>query len=258
MPFVISPTGTGDAEDDSIILPGSASLLASPTCLPFIESRSLLSVPGRAARHGSCAGWAWVCTAATVARNLRKRHCSFARRSLTRSVAGIASNMPHSSAIVIWRRGYGNLPARELPLTRASRFSILKEMPQRPWNCVGDLAVLTDGEAANAQARVAVRRGEHAPGTVCVRRVRTEIMKRIRNFIGGLARISQSAIETDFVANCLKNQEVLLAVAEEVLKQQTMQSVALARLEAEMDRLKADLKRLEETMSQKTAQDPQS
>ena len=83
-------------------------------------------------------------------------------------------------------------------------------------------------------------------------------MKRIRNLIGGLARISQSAIETDFVANCLKNQEVLLAVAEEVLKQQTMQSVALARLEAEMDRLKADLKRLEETMSQKTAQDPRS
>ena len=75
-------------------------------------------------------------------------------------------------------------------------------------------------------------------------------MKRIRNLIGGLARISQSAIETDFVANCLKNQEMLLAVAEEVLKQQTMQSVALARLEAEMDRLKADLKRLEETMSQ--------
>ena len=37
-----------------------------------------------------------------------------------------------------------------------------------------------------------------------------------------------------------------------------MQSVALARLEAEMDRLKADLKRLEETMSQKAAQDPQS
>ena len=83
-------------------------------------------------------------------------------------------------------------------------------------------------------------------------------MKRIRNLIGGLARISQSAIATDFVANCLKNQEVLLAVAEEVLKQQTMQSVALARLEAEMDRLKADLKRLEETMSQKTAQDPRS
>jgi hypothetical protein len=83
-------------------------------------------------------------------------------------------------------------------------------------------------------------------------------MKRIRNFLGGVARISQCAIETDFVANCLKNQEVLLAVAEEVLKQQTMQSVALARLEAEMDRLKADLKRLEETMSQKTAQDPRS
>ena len=73
-----------------------------------------------------------------------------------------------------------------------------------------------------------------------------------------MARTLQSAIETDFVANCLKNQEVLLAVAEEVLKQQTMQSVALARLEAEMDRLKADLKRLEETMSQKAAQDPQS
>jgi hypothetical protein len=83
-------------------------------------------------------------------------------------------------------------------------------------------------------------------------------MKRIRNLIGGVARVFQSAIETDFVANCLKNQEVLLAVAEEVLKQQTMQSVALARLEAEMDRLKADLKRLEETMSQKTAQDPRS
>jgi hypothetical protein len=83
-------------------------------------------------------------------------------------------------------------------------------------------------------------------------------MKRIRDFIGGMAHTLQSAIETDFVANCLKNQEVLLAVAEEVLKQQTMQSVALARLEAEMDRLKADLKRLEETMSQKTAQDPRS
>ena len=83
-------------------------------------------------------------------------------------------------------------------------------------------------------------------------------MKRIRNFLGGVAHISQSAIETDFVANCLKNQEVLLAVAEEVLKQQTVQSVALTRLEAEMDRLKADLKRLEETMSQKTARNPQS
>ena len=83
-------------------------------------------------------------------------------------------------------------------------------------------------------------------------------MKRIRNFVGGLARISQGAIETDFVANCLKNQEVLLAVAEEVLKQQTMQSVALARLEAEMDRLKADLKRLEETLVTKDRTEPYS
>jgi hypothetical protein len=83
-------------------------------------------------------------------------------------------------------------------------------------------------------------------------------MKRIRDFIGGMVHTLQSAIETDFVANCLKNQEVLLAVAEEVLKQQTMQSVALTRLEAEMDRLRADLKRLEETMSQKTARNPQS
>ena len=83
-------------------------------------------------------------------------------------------------------------------------------------------------------------------------------MKRIRDLIGGMARISQSAIETDFVANCLKNQEVLLAVAEEVLKQQTTQSVALARLEAEMDRLKADLKRLEETMSQRIVEPHQS
>ena len=73
-----------------------------------------------------------------------------------------------------------------------------------------------------------------------------------------MAHTLQSAIETDFVANCLKNQEVLLAVAEEVLKQQTTQSVALARLEAEMDRLKADLKRLEETMSQKTDRNPKS
>ena len=73
-------------------------------------------------------------------------------------------------------------------------------------------------------------------------------MKRIRNFVGGLARISQGAIETDFVASCLKNQEALLAVAEEVLKQQTMQSVAIVRLEAEIDRLGADLKRLEETL----------
>ena len=84
------------------------------------------------------------------------------------------------------------------------------------------------------------------------------VMKRIRNFVGGLARVSQGAIETDFVASCLKNQEALFAVAEEVLKQQTMQSVAMARLEAEMERLKADLKRLEESMSKKTAQDPQS
>ena len=54
VPFVISPTGTGDAEDDrTFILPGSASLPASPTCLPFIAFRSLSSVPGRAARHGS-------------------------------------------------------------------------------------------------------------------------------------------------------------------------------------------------------------
>jgi hypothetical protein len=74
-------------------------------------------------------------------------------------------------------------------------------------------------------------------------------MKRIRNFVGGLARISQGAIETDFVASCLKNQEALLAVAEEVLKQQTMQSVALARLEGDLNRLKADLKRLEEIVS---------
>ena len=83
-------------------------------------------------------------------------------------------------------------------------------------------------------------------------------MKKIRDLIGGMARTFQSAIETDFVANCLKNQEVLLAVAEEVLKQQTMQSVALARLEAEMDRLRADLKRLEETMSQRIVEPHQS
>jgi hypothetical protein len=76
-------------------------------------------------------------------------------------------------------------------------------------------------------------------------------MKKIRDFIGGMARTSQSMIETDFVSNCLKNQEVLLTVAEEVLKQQTMQSVALARLEGELNRLKADFERLEQAISQR-------
>ncbi|MFZ0709202.1 MAG: hypothetical protein WAM53_04110 [Terrimicrobiaceae bacterium] len=76
-------------------------------------------------------------------------------------------------------------------------------------------------------------------------------MKRIRNLVGGVARVFQGAIETDFVVNCLKNQEVLLNVAEELLKQQTMQSVALARLEADMNRLRADIERLEQTISQR-------
>ena len=76
-------------------------------------------------------------------------------------------------------------------------------------------------------------------------------MKRIRYLIGGMARIFQCAIETDFVANCLKNHEALLRVAEELLKQQTMQSVALARLQGDVNRLTADLKRLEETISQR-------
>jgi translation elongation factor EF-Ts len=74
-------------------------------------------------------------------------------------------------------------------------------------------------------------------------------MKRIRHLLGGIARTCQSAAETDFVASSLKNQDVLLKVAEELLKQQTMQSVALARLEGDLNRLKADLKRLEEIVS---------
>jgi hypothetical protein len=109
------------------------------------------------------------------------------------------------------------------------------------------------GRSRNETQKLSKSRGPMAGATRMV-----GAMKRIRDFLGGVAHISQSAIETDFVANCLKNQEVLLAVAEEVLKQQTMQSVALARLEAEVDRLKADLKRLEETMSQNTARNPQS
>ena len=76
-------------------------------------------------------------------------------------------------------------------------------------------------------------------------------MKRIRDFIGGMAHTFQSAIETDFVSNCLKNQEVLITVAEEILKQQTMQSVALARMEADLKRLKADLERLERSITQR-------
>ena len=79
-------------------------------------------------------------------------------------------------------------------------------------------------------------------------------MKRIRNLIGGMARIFQRALETDFVDNSLKNQQVLLNVAEELLKQQTMQSVALARLEGDMSRLRADLKRIEENLSQRTVE----
>jgi translation elongation factor EF-Ts len=74
-------------------------------------------------------------------------------------------------------------------------------------------------------------------------------MKRIRHLLGGIARTCQSAVETDFVASSLKNQDVLLKVAEELLKQQTMQSVALARLQGDLNRLKADLKRLEEIVS---------
>ena len=79
-------------------------------------------------------------------------------------------------------------------------------------------------------------------------------MKRIRNFIGGTTRIFQRALETDFVDNSLKNQQVLLNVAEELLKQQTMQSVALARLESDMSQLRADLKRIEENLSQRTVE----
>ena len=79
-------------------------------------------------------------------------------------------------------------------------------------------------------------------------------MKRIRNLIGGMAHIFQRALQTDFVDNSLKNQQVLLNVAEELLKQQTMQSVALARLEGDMSRLRADLKRIEENLSQKTVE----
>ena len=81
-----------------------------------------------------------------------------------------------------------------------------------------------------------------------------QISKRIRNLIGGAARVSQSAIETDFVVNCLKNQEVLLNVAEELLKQQTMQSVALARLERGLNRLRADIERLEKTLPERTVE----
>jgi translation elongation factor EF-Ts len=76
-------------------------------------------------------------------------------------------------------------------------------------------------------------------------------MKRIRYLLGGIARTCQSAVETDFVASSLKNQDVLLKVAEELLKQQTMQSVALARLEGDLNRLKANLERLEQAISQR-------
>ena len=78
-------------------------------------------------------------------------------------------------------------------------------------------------------------------------------MKKIRNLIGGIAATFQSMIEADFVSNCLKNQEVLLTVAEEVLKQQTMQSVALARLENDLNGLRAEVKRLEQAISQRAA-----
>ena len=81
-----------------------------------------------------------------------------------------------------------------------------------------------------------------------------QISRRIRNLVGGVARVSQSAIETDFVVNCLKNQEVLLNVAEELLKQQTMQSVALARLERGLNRLRADIERLEKTLPERTVE----
>jgi hypothetical protein len=79
-------------------------------------------------------------------------------------------------------------------------------------------------------------------------------MKRIRNLIGGVARVSQSAIETDFVVNCLKNQEVLMNVAEELLKRQAMQSVTLARLERGLNRLRSDIERLEKTISERTVE----
>ncbi|HEY5705794.1 MAG TPA: hypothetical protein VIS96_09495 [Terrimicrobiaceae bacterium] len=78
-----------------------------------------------------------------------------------------------------------------------------------------------------------------------------ETSKRIRDLIGGTAHVLQCATETDFVSTCLKNQEALLNVAEELLKQQAMQSVALARLQGDVNRLRADLARLEETISQR-------
>ena len=79
-------------------------------------------------------------------------------------------------------------------------------------------------------------------------------MKRIRDLIGGMAHTFQSAIEADFVSNCLKNQDVLLKVAEELLKQQTMQSVALTRLQEDVTRLQTDLRRLEEAIPKKAVE----
>jgi uncharacterized protein YlxW (UPF0749 family) len=79
-------------------------------------------------------------------------------------------------------------------------------------------------------------------------------MKKIRHLVGGIARTLQSAVETDFVANCLKNQDVLLKVAEELLKQQTMQSVALTRLQEDLTRLQTDLRRLEEALPKKAVE----
>ena len=91
VPFVISPTGTGDAEDDRLHLHQAQPSFPHP--VP--SCRSSRSHPRRRfrgeLRRAVCqSAWAWVCPAVTTARNLRKRQSSFAIRSSMRAAAGIA------------------------------------------------------------------------------------------------------------------------------------------------------------------------
>ena len=232
----------------ALILPGSAFLPASLTCLPFIAFPSLSSVPGRAARRGLSAGWAWVCTAVTTARNLRKRQSSFAIRSSMRAAAGIAEQHAALFGDRTWRPGSGNLPARELPLTRASRFSILKEMLHIGLRAKagvehGKLSKPREpGRVPDSRAAAALRCG------------RNEADPR---FSWRHLRASPSrAIETDFVANCLKNQEVAARRCGGGFETANNAVRRPCPARGGNDRLKADLKRLEETLSKRRARTP--
>ena len=108
------------------ILPDSAFLPASLTCLPFIAFPILVVGSGES------------CAARFVSRLGVGLQCGYNREEFEKAAEQLCEpefnarcrrNCRQHAALFgdrIWRRGYGNLPARELPLTRASRFLILR------------------------------------------------------------------------------------------------------------------------------------